>query len=420
MAFSSSATPARRLEWLIWVAITATYVFYAMGALYLLAPALAWLVVAHLIAKSFYQQGEVELFIPWPVWLWIIGMLLLLVALLIGHIQADLGLGKTIKSTIGWAKGWALMGVFILIGCINLNPAVIYRAGCRLSLYSCLVLPLFVLAYFIGAPERLYISPLSVVGGPGVEFFAVQLHEYDPGTGMPRWRLFAPWAPALGLVANIYLICALHERHPGWRIAGISGCVLMTLVSLSRLALLSMLIVGTVLFLVRRINRPFIWYCSALVMLFLALFSASLVEFADLFLEAFRSARADSSRVRSLLAEIAVTRWFDEAPIWGHGVVERGPHLVEYMPIGSHHTWYGLLFVKGAVGAVALALPLIISLFVFAFHAHRSHTASAAFGVCLILLLYSFGENLEILAYLFWPGLILIGCAFRKIYQEIK
>ena len=28
-----------------------------------------------------------------------------------------------------------------------------------------------------------------------------------------------------------------------------------------------------------------------------------------------------------------------------------------------------------------------------------------------ILVLYSFGENLEILAYLFWPGLVVIGRA---------
>ena len=29
---------------------------------------------------------------------------------------------------------------------------------------------------------------------------------------------------------------------------------------------------------------------------------------------------------------------------FGHGTVAPGPHLVEYMPIGSHHTWFGLLF----------------------------------------------------------------------------
>tara|TARA_Y100000052_G_C2938515_1_gene79045 strand:+ start:280 stop:417 length:138 start_codon:yes stop_codon:yes gene_type:complete len=28
--------------------------------------------------------------------------------------------------------------------------------------------------------------------------------------------------------------------------------------------------------------------------------------------------------------------------------------------------------------------------------------------------MFSFGENLEILAYLFWPALVLIGIAFRN------
>ena len=36
----------------------------------------------------------------------------------------------------------------------------------------------------------------------------------------------------------------------------------------------------------------------------------------------------------------------------GTRIVERGPHLVEFMPIGSHHTWYSLLFVKGSSGAL--------------------------------------------------------------------
>jgi hypothetical protein len=85
----------------------------------------------------------------------------------------------------------------------------------------------------------------------------------------------------------------------------------------------------------------------------------------------FKEARAESTRVRQTLKEIAGYRWKTEAPIWGHGVVEPGPHLVEYMPIGSHHTWYGLLFVKGIVGLFALAVPMALSFLVLLFKAQK-------------------------------------------------
>ncbi len=88
--------------------------------------------------------------------------------------------------------------------------------------------------------------------------------------------------------------------------------------------------------------------------------------------------------------------------------------MVEYMPIGSHHSWYGLLFVKGVFGFVALALPMAWSLLELTVRAQASRTARSALSVMLVLSFYSFGENLEILAYLYWPGLIIVGIAFRQ------
>jgi hypothetical protein len=103
-----------------------------------------------------------------------------------------------------------------------------------------------------------------------------------------------------------------------------------------------------------------------------------------------------------------------EAPNFGHGIVERGPHLVEYMPIGSHHTWNGLLFVKGLTGFVALAAAMVATTIELIVKSQSSRTARSALGVMIVLWLYSFGENLEILAYLFWPGMVVVGAAMRQ------
>ena len=37
-------------------------------------------------------------------------------ALWVGHLDWSLGTGATIKSTIGWMKGWALIPLFLLAG----------------------------------------------------------------------------------------------------------------------------------------------------------------------------------------------------------------------------------------------------------------------------------------------------------------
>jgi hypothetical protein len=83
------------------------------------------------------------------------------------------------------------------------------------------------------------------------------------------------------------------------------------------------------------------------------------------------------------------------------------------MPIGSHHTWYGLLYVKGIVGCIGLALPLLWSMIEMVLLAQ--YTKRGRFGLTIVFLMifYSFGENLEILAYLFWPSSLILGIAFR-------
>jgi hypothetical protein len=48
----------------------------------------------------------------------------------------------------------------------------------------------------------------------------------------------------------------------------------------------------------------------------------------------------------------------------------------------------------------------------------RNDTAKLGLTMLLVIFLYTFGENLEILAYLFWPGLIAIGMGFLERPNE--
>ena len=408
--------PESTEEKIIYHCIVWTWFYWFLGALYVLAPVLAWCLFV--MAMRRYIRGESGAFrtrVPLGVHVWTLGMFAMLLALIIAHIDYDLGFALMIKSAIGWAKGWALMFVFPFVGAmLRIRASIIYRATNRLALQTLLLVPIFILAAAINLPHPLYISPLQIIGGPGPEFFAVELYGIDDTNGAKRWRFFAPWSPAAAFVANIAFVFALYDRDRFWKWIGIVSSIVVCLMSASRLALV---VIPGVIFLtlvLGNLTRPL---TAALGSVGGAIGGFSLPAilsfYADL-MGRFNAARADSTRVRSVLGSIALHRWKTEAPLFGHGVVERGPKLVEHMPIGSHHSWYGLLFVKGIVGLLALALPLAWTTIEMTIKSQSDRVARAALAVTVVITFYTFGENLEILSYLFWPGLVVIGVAMQR------
>lgn len=410
--------PANPAETLISRSIQLTWIFYLTGALYIAGPVIGWTLAAMAAWKLYIGPAlPPSQRSPGPalaVQVWLLGMGGMLIVLLVGHINNDLGLTQTIKSATGWAKGWALLALFPFVGSVlEIRLSIICRAVCKLGLQTLLLLPFLFVAPLIGLPSKLYVSPLSVLGGSGPEFFVVMLYIIDPENGASRWQFYAPWAPAAGMVAVVHMLCALQDRNLGWKVVGLMANVLIALLSASRMAILATAIIWPVALIVSRMRRPSTWFAAAPLALLAGIFGNAIKAMIDKAVDDFKGARADSSRVRAALGRIATERWRNEAPWFGHGIVERGPHMVEYMPIGSHHSWYGLLFVKGVLGVLCLATPLLMSTVTMAFRTVTSRDARVGFAMLLVLIFYSFGENLEVLGYLVWPGLLLIGIGFR-------
>lgn len=419
---SQKIKPQNKEETIVWYGILGVFPCYTVGALYLAGPIIAWLLFIVWLQRMLtsLKTSKPTMVFPSVHFVWVLGMLLMLLSLIVGHLNADLATTQIIKSSIGWAKGWALFAVFLITGLLSIRFELIVRACMVLSLHMLLLIPIFVLAWLVGAPQTLYVSPLQIIGGPGPEFFSMSLYEIDPGSGVPRWRLFTPWAPALGMLANFYLIFAFAEKQLFWRRIGFVCAIALVLMSQSRLALVCfILIIGLALQ-----NRYFkghkLFFALALISFAFALFSAEILSAFEHTYTTFREARIDSSRVRETLARIAIERALSEAPVWGHGVIERGPHLVQYMPIGTHHTWYGLLFIKGFVGVLAFLIPMLSSLLYLLIKPLNTALYRAAFLSILILFMYSLGENLEILAYLYWPALIVIGLSHQQQYTTYQ
>lgn len=421
-----SPRPENLPERLVWWSIVGTYPIWILGGLYVVGSVLCWLLfgcllVKVLAARDLPEENEPVQISP-VLWLWVIGMVAMEVALIAGHVDFNLPLSLIIKSTIGWAKGWAALALYPLAGCLRIRSRILSRAICILGLHTLLITPLLLLTPNLGLPQVLYVSPLRAVGGPGNEFFDVPLYEIDGSTGDLRWRLFTPWGPALGFVGNMNLILCLLEKDVRWKAVGIAGSVVMCLVCKSRLAQLTLMLIPIMLGLVVRLRQPVTLILLGFASYLAGILSPQILRAVSDFWTSFKAARAGSTRVRMALKRIAVERWRREAPIWGHGIVKPGPHLVEAMPIGSHHTWAGLLYVKGIVGFLALAVPMAASAVELLRRAvsSRYRLGAAGLGVLAILFLYTFGENLEILVYLYWPGMILMGKALQEEPQPAE
>ena len=402
------------------VTILATLPLYFIGALYLVGPILGWLLIA-LVALRVLLLDEVSL--PPLAIVWFGGALLLLLALFIAHANYDLGIAQTIKSSIGWAKGWALFALFLTAGLtLNIDPTRIAHAVAWLS---ATIVP-FALLSFAFVPLMsgyLYTSPLSIVGGAGTEYFEVRLFGINPETGLPRWPFFAPWAPAAGLLGCLFFAITWHAPQSRIRWIGLVGATLMVLMCQSRVGWLTLPVVFCLLRVSRFNLRRFQLLPIAAIATVALLASPEIFDTAQSITTDIKNSRPDSTRVRAALEQTALDRWAQEAPIWGHGTVERGPHLVQYMPIGTHHTWLGLLFIKGAVGVLAFATMLLSLLYAVGIAIVKREVPISSLAVVLPLFVYTLTENLEMLVYLYWPALVFIGAALKQglpIQQSIK
>lgn len=401
-------------EKLVWFGLVSTYAIYAIGGLYVTGSALGWLIIAVYWLRLTVDDNTRSKTVPAMVWLWVFCMFVMLVVLWIGHANWELGLGKTIKSSIGWAKGWALIAVFIFIGAMcRIRRELLIRAVCILATHSLVFAIITFMAYMVRIPGEIFVSPLQIVGGPGPSFFTVSLYGLNPETGAGRWQFFGPWAPSAGLLSCLYLVFCFQEKDPKWRTLGIMGCIAMCLLSKSRAGQVIFLCLWPMLMFSDKLAEPWFLLMLGVVIPALLILGQPLYEYLMDSYEAIKQARPGSTRVRKALEQLALQRWQAEAPYFGHGIVEPGSKYTASMPIGSHHSWYGLLFVKGIVGLLALAIPMVITLFYLFWRSLFCRTAQV--GLCLItvFICYSFFENLEILSYLYWPALIWIGMALN-------
>ncbi|MEM6752919.1 MAG: O-antigen ligase family protein [Cyanobacteria bacterium P01_C01_bin.38] len=413
--------PQNFAESLIWYVIIGTYGIYALGLVFVVYSALAWLLGGYVVFKVFMQTKntppEEKISVPWITWLWAICSLVTLYATYAGITDFGLGIRALLRGILGWLTSTVIIPLFLLSGCLNIRPKLIYRAVCILCLQSLIAIPIAYAAYAANLPGILYTSPIERLIQNGPIFHNVGFYTSDYGIDNVRLFLFTPWSPALGLVSNVFFFMTLQESNKKWRYIGIVGAIAMNIVSLSRAALVSLPTVLIMIWGLKNFTRPKVQITAGIASFIAGIFSYQLSNAATEFVDTFHSSRADSSRVRAALQRVGIEGW-KEAPIWGHGTQKPGPPVLANLPIGSHHTWVGLLYTKGTVGFLALLIPVLWSFIELLIKARTSKIAETSLSILLVLLMFSLGEQIDILGYICWPGLIIMGIAFKQNFKK--
>ena len=113
-------------ESLIWYVIIGTYGIYALGLVFSVYSALAWVLGGYLVFKILLQTKKTppsqKIRIPWVTWLWGICSLISLVATYAGITDFDLGMRALLRAILGWLTSTAIIPLFLLSGCLNIRP----------------------------------------------------------------------------------------------------------------------------------------------------------------------------------------------------------------------------------------------------------------------------------------------------------
>lgn len=417
--------PCNLPETLIWYYIVGTYAIYYIGGLYLFAPLLALFLTFYLLRKWWLQNPDTpeaaRVRLSIPVWVWLGCMAIVAIAAVVGGINADLSASKILFTLVNrWLKTFALMALFPLIGHLEIRPQLIYRAVCLFCIQSLVLVTLFtLLSYGFDTASYSYISPLAKFGG-GTLYYDVKIFGAVIDVSEKRLQMIAPWPPALGLVGDIFFCLCLQEKDLKLKVLGMAGAAALVISSVSRAAIVCLPLIPLLSWTLSNVMKPWVLLLFSGSLLGGTVFLSEIQDGIDQFASTVKEYRGGSTKARDMLKQLALDGW-KESPIWGHGsMTENGPASVGFRGIGSHHTWYGVLYAYGLVAAIPLAIAFLWSLFdlITKVGTHKH----AAVGICIlcILLIFSNVDNIDTLVYLYWPGLVILGIAFKEEYTDFS
>ncbi|MBD2020639.1 hypothetical protein H6F43_10640, partial [Leptolyngbya sp. FACHB-36] len=229
----SAIKPQTLEEKVVWYYILGMYPLYFLGLLPFAATIVGLLAPAYVFFNWLRQPDDApkqdRVRIPVGVWVWIAFMVVIQVTLIAAHV--DFGMSDRVWRTSARmaTKGFYVLTFFIIAGgCLNIRPQILYRATSIFCVQNLVASAIVYVWSRTGAESITYMPPLAgKTGGYPILLYLVE-------GGENRQWLFAPWAPALGFAAAIYLCLVYRDPNKWLRLLAILGVIAMVLGSGSR------------------------------------------------------------------------------------------------------------------------------------------------------------------------------------------
>jgi hypothetical protein len=329
--------------------------------------------------------------------------------------------GRLLSTTV---IGWLFLGLAIAVGC---GARVGGSAATRGVMILALHIVLFgIIAYGIalasGAESLTLQTPLRALLGSGsaADFYTLA-RFYVVEDGLVRIILFFPWPTALSLAGICIILISTCEDSLRWRIIGYVGGLFAVVFSFSRMGAVALPVALSIPILIR--SPPVLVLAGLALATFAGFASAlqdlNLIGMVAQLREALHGSRAGSSVARDLIYEES-WRGFLQSPVFGWGWV--GPSVIaeEYLPIGSHSTFYGTLYTGGLITFVPLVMAWALTLGVLL---HRAASrpdahAAAALGIFATISLFAYGESIYSVVFPLLFALLFLGGALEDPRQE--
>ena len=402
--FAGLALPESPIEHAVFWAIVGQFVFFFAG-LAPIAPLISAGPVLVLAGVKIFRERLVPHWLPL---LWFACMTGVLLEMLFVF---------WLKGVGGWyVPGWLLtfgLAAFLPMAGRFVRPAVVFSAASVLGVQA-LVYSVLAWGTVSAGLDPQYHSPIPTTRLVDPAFHVVRLIQpKDIAGSESRLLAFTPFPTSAGATACVFALLTLGQPRRRWKTIALSGWVTLIALTFARTAIITCA-VGSVLYFLLRLPRRFLFLAGGGALLFFATFSGPILRGADTAYYKLRGQRPSSSQDRANLRTLAWEGWLYGADqVLGEGASVRGGPIVRDVGIGTHDTLGSNLFIRGALGFGLTMLPVAVTL-VFGFFAGRSSAERLVTAIAVVLLGYTYSQELQTLYVHIWPIFLLIGAVSRR------
>lgn len=399
--FGGIVFPESPVEHAVFWSIVGQYGLYFLG----LAPIAPLLTAGPVIAFAALRMFRDRIVPDWLPMLWfgcMMGVLLEMLAVF------------WLKRVGGWyLPGWLLtfgLAAFLPMAGRFVRPAVVFSAvsvlGVQTLIYSVIAWPIV-----SAGIEPHYPSPIPAGRMIDTAYNSVRLIQPTEIAGTERRLIaFTPFPTSAGGMACIFALLTLGQRRSWWKALAMAGWVALIVLAVARTAMIAGAI-ACVFYVLLQLRRRWLFLAGGSALLLGMAFTAPILRSVDSAYSFVRESRSESSQDRTNLRRLAWDGWrYGDDPVLGEGAAVRGGPIVRDVGLGTHDAYQSNFFIRGALGFGLTMLPVVVTL-IFGFFAGRSPAERIAAAVPLVLLIYSYSQELQSLYVHIWPAFLIIGAA---------